>query len=304
MKPHKAEPQTIKDRKWVVTCVSCCKDISHLLDYNEDLSTPKFCSIKCVDDFNMKQKLTNNVIQKPQVQSTWLCKSNDAGPYAVIAITEENQGHPSQVIYQGVNGKYWTRPLSEWNDKMTQYVPSCENIISGLEHRAKSDRLNLGLTLIPFHSIYRLGKIYLEGLRYGFENWKKGVNDKDFQQERLEHALNHLFLWKEGDRTEDHLAKVMWFCVTQMELERLEGIQPIVSPPTQETEQEFDEVETVAVYMVDGKPVKIKYPNLPDEGEFSHFQHFEIYNMNTVNKILDWQKSLNATYTKEKTQNG
>lgn len=86
----------------------------------------------------------------------------------------------------------------------------------------KTDVLGLGLTLIPFHPLYRIGKIFIEGLRYGKDNWKKGVNNSDYQEERLEHAMNHLFLWKEGDRTEDHLAKVAWFCLTQMDLERME----------------------------------------------------------------------------------
>ena len=88
--------------------------------------------------------------------------------------------------------------------------------------KAATDRVCTGLTMIPFYSILRIGAIFVEGLRYGKDNWKKGVNDKEYQEERLEHAMLHLIKWKEGDRTEDHLAKVAWFCVTQMELERLE----------------------------------------------------------------------------------
>jgi hypothetical protein len=91
--------------------------------------------------------------------------------------------------------------------------------------KAKSDKVNTGLSLIPFHSLFALGKIFVEGLRYGKDNWKKGVGDKEYQEERLEHALTHLALWKEGDRSEAHLAKVAWFCFTQLELERLETIQ-------------------------------------------------------------------------------
>lgn len=88
--------------------------------------------------------------------------------------------------------------------------------------KAKSDKVGTGLVLIPFYSILELGKIFIEGLRYGKNNWKKGVNDKEYQEERLEHAMLHLIKWKEGDRSEAHLAKVMWFCATQLELERLE----------------------------------------------------------------------------------
>lgn len=88
--------------------------------------------------------------------------------------------------------------------------------------KAKSDKVETGLVLIPWYSILELGKIFIEGLRYGRDNWKKGVNDKEYQEERLEHAMLHLLKWKEGDRTEQHLAKVMWFCATQLELERIE----------------------------------------------------------------------------------
>jgi hypothetical protein len=90
------------------------------------------------------------------------------------------------------------------------------------KEEAGTDKSGTGLVLIPFYSIIRLGSIFVEGLRYGRDNWKKGVNDKEYQEERLEHAMVHLIKWKEGDRTEDHLAKVAWFCVTQLELERLE----------------------------------------------------------------------------------
>lgn len=90
------------------------------------------------------------------------------------------------------------------------------------EQKAASDKVGTGLVLIPLYSLLNLGKIFIEGLRYGRDNWKKGVNDKEYQEERLEHAILHLIKYKEGDRSEEHLAKVSWFCFTQLELERLE----------------------------------------------------------------------------------
>ena len=101
--------------------------------------------------------------------------------------------------------------------------PSEEELPTPSQEKAGTDKVGTGLVLIPFYSLLRLGGIFVEGLRYGRDNWKKGVNDKEYQEERLEHALLHLIKWKEGDRTEDHLAKVSWFCFTQMELERLEN---------------------------------------------------------------------------------
>jgi hypothetical protein len=97
-----------------------------------------------------------------------------------------------------------------------------ESIRPKATSKAASDKSGTGISLIPLRSLFDLGKIFIEGLRYGRDNWKKGVNDKEYQEERLEHALVHLIKWKEGDRTEPHLAKVAWFCFTQLELERLE----------------------------------------------------------------------------------
>ena len=93
---------------------------------------------------------------------------------------------------------------------------------SANEKKAASDKVGTGLVLIPLYSLLNLGKIFIEGLRYGRDSWKKGVNDKEYQEERLEHAILHLIKYKEGDRSEEHLAKVSWFCFTQLELERLE----------------------------------------------------------------------------------
>lgn len=100
--------------------------------------------------------------------------------------------------------------------------PQCETTEAVATSAAKSDIVGTGLVLIPWYSILAIGKIFIEGLRYGRDNWKKGVGDKAYQEERLEHAMLHLLKWKEGDRTEAHLEKVAWFCVTQLELERLE----------------------------------------------------------------------------------
>lgn len=91
--------------------------------------------------------------------------------------------------------------------------------------KAATDKVGTGLTLIPLYSLLEVGKIFVEGLRYGRDNWKKGVGDKEYQEERLEHALLHLIKYKEDDRSESHLAKVAWFCFTQLELERIESLQ-------------------------------------------------------------------------------
>lgn len=77
---------------------------------------------------------------------------------------------------------------------------------------------------MPYELIRRVGLIFKEGeAKYARDNWKQGASDKKYQEDRLEHAIRHLMLWANGDRKEDHLAKVAWFCGTQMELERIEN---------------------------------------------------------------------------------
>lgn len=129
-------------------------------------------------------------------------------------------------VYKGETEDY----TNWYEEDGAQYyrIPNTDLIkeIRKMNDKAKSDKVNTGLTLIPWYSILEIGKIFIEGLRYGRDNWKKGVHDKEYQEERLEYAMLHLIKWKEGDRSEEHLAKVAWFCVTQLELERLER-QPV-----------------------------------------------------------------------------
>jgi len=123
-----------------------------------------------------------------------------------------------------------------------------------IEKKAQSDTESFDLTQIPMQALLRLGAIFKEGeSKYGRANWRKGIADKAYQLERANHALKHLLVYihlletgeylgsyklnatltsLDGNRQqgiagyeEDDLAKVMWFCVTQCELERLESVQ-------------------------------------------------------------------------------
>ena len=56
----------------------------------------------------------------------------------------------------------------------------------------------------PF-AAQRAAKIYAEGaLVHGDRNWEKGIPIEVC----LNHLERHLILWKMGDRSEDHLAKI------------------------------------------------------------------------------------------------
>jgi len=65
--------------------------------------------------------------------------------------------------------------------------------------------------LIPMDILERLAFIYSEGAqKYGDSNWKMGCPWSD----TLNHALKHLQQWRERDKSEDQLAKVIWGFVT------------------------------------------------------------------------------------------
>lgn len=98
-----------------------------------------------------------------------------------------------------------------------------------LTNRPASEKLGLGYHLIPWEAVRRLGKIFEDGQRKYKDgavcaaNIERALDDQEWQAERLNHAVDHLGKWMSGDRTEDHLAKVMWFCSVQIEIERLKA---------------------------------------------------------------------------------
>lgn len=97
--------------------------------------------------------------------------------------------------------------------------------IETADNKAKSEKIGSNIEQIHFEALNRIGMIYAEGAeKYGYNNYLKGVGDPEFQKERLRHAIRHLHLWASGDRSEDHLAKVGWFCTAQMEIEHCENI--------------------------------------------------------------------------------
>ena len=95
----------------------------------------------------------------------------------------------------------------------------------------KTEKESFDLTQIPYEAERRLGMVFCEGdVKYGRDNWLMCAGDVVYQLERANHALKHLKIyihWLQfrehlGISDEDDLAKVMWFCATQMETERRE----------------------------------------------------------------------------------
>lgn len=118
--------------------------------------------------------------------------------------------------WQNSRGARAELAIAEWRGIQVIYQTPLDGFASGV----KSELLGSELRQIPFEGLDEIGKIFAEGAaKYGADNWKKGVGDIAYQNERCNHAIRHLMLWANGDRSENHLAKVAWFAVTQTWLE-------------------------------------------------------------------------------------
>ena len=70
-----------------------------------------------------------------------------------------------------------------------------------------SDADDVRFDLITPIGLRRLAEAYAEGARkYGDCNWQRGIP----ASQMLNHAIRHIYLWLEGDSTEDHLAHAAW----------------------------------------------------------------------------------------------
>ena len=62
----------------------------------------------------------------------------------------------------------------------------------------------------------RIAEAYAEGAKkYDAHNWRKGFPVSDV----MNHALRHIFLWLDGDASEDHLGHAAWNLCTAMYFE-------------------------------------------------------------------------------------
>jgi len=70
-----------------------------------------------------------------------------------------------------------------------------------------TDADNARFDLITPIGLRRLAETCAEGAKkYGDFNWEKGIP----ATQMLNHAIRHLYLWLQGDRSEDHLAHAAW----------------------------------------------------------------------------------------------
>ena len=74
---------------------------------------------------------------------------------------------------------------------------------------AKSSEEKPRYDLIPVEALKREAIRMAEGARaHGENNYRVGARDKRFIVDRINHAIEHLLKYANGDRSEDHLAAV------------------------------------------------------------------------------------------------
>lgn len=79
-----------------------------------------------------------------------------------------------------------------------------------------TDANHVAYHLISPIGIRRVAETYAEGeKKYGSFQWEKGMPIGDI----LNHGLNHVFLYLNGDRSEDHLAHAAWNLMAAMHME-------------------------------------------------------------------------------------
>ncbi len=71
---------------------------------------------------------------------------------------------------------------------------------------AKRSKLKGGYFLIPIEGLRRLAARYVLGSKYGINNWKKGMPASVI----IDHMMEHLVMYASGDRSDDHIAGVIW----------------------------------------------------------------------------------------------
>lgn len=88
---------------------------------------------------------------------------------------------------------------------------------------AKTRKVGVEYRLLPMEGVRRIALRYTLGLaRYGENNWKKGLRDEAFLNERKNHLVEHLLKYlEEGNAADDNLAAVVWGCFTLMEAEKV-----------------------------------------------------------------------------------
>lgn len=112
--------------------------------------------------------------------------------------------------------EYEALQIPEFTEGNTKIEPSPEMMTFASGAVRSSDAANVRFDLITPVGLRRLAETYKEGsVKYGDNNWQKGFPVSDI----MNHAIRHMYLWLDGDKTEDHLAHATWNLMTIMHFE-------------------------------------------------------------------------------------
>ena len=99
---------------------------------------------------------------------------------------------------------------------MTEPVENLTHFASGAVRSA--DTAGLRYDLISPIALKRIAQTCAEGAaKYSAFNWEKGMDVPDL----LNHAINHIYSYLAGDRSEDHLGHAAWNCCAAIHSETL-----------------------------------------------------------------------------------
>lgn len=100
-------------------------------------------------------------------------------------------------------------PPGESQLPSTEPMPSAREFITGAKRDSAEGKPSFHR--IPVSALRRVAMRYTEGDKhYGEENWQKGIPLKELYAS----LLRHVYAWRLGDTTEDHLAAVIWNALT------------------------------------------------------------------------------------------
>lgn len=82
---------------------------------------------------------------------------------------------------------------------------------TGYQRDSQEDKTRYDL--IPVEGLKRLADLYARGAKlYNEDNWKKGSSYKRIYAS----MLRHVYAWRQGDTSEDHLAAISWASMALM----------------------------------------------------------------------------------------
>jgi hypothetical protein len=91
-----------------------------------------------------------------------------------------------------------------------------------VKRSAGRDEIKPDYTLIPTVAMRREAICWGKGAKhYGRGNYKAGFTDPAWLRDSFNHAMDHLLKFRDGDKTEDHLAAVRWFAGMAMQAENM-----------------------------------------------------------------------------------